>query len=103
MLKVATPALEVIVTVLPPLNAPGPLVIPTVTWSVLSVVTTLPNGSSILTVTAGLMATPAFVSVGCWPKTNWLALLELTRMLLDVAVKLPALVLNAMFIVSALS
>ena len=56
-----------------------------------------------MTITAGFMATPAFVAVGCCAKTSRLALLELTTMPLDVAVKLPALVLKAIFIVSALS
>ena len=62
--KEATPALAVTVAVLPPVKLPGPLAMPTFTWSVLSVVTRLPNWSSILTVTAGTRAAPAVAFVG---------------------------------------
>ena len=41
------------------------LATPTVTWSVLSPMRTVPKESSIFTVTAGLMATPAVEVVGC--------------------------------------
>ena len=61
----------------------GPLAMPTVTVSVLSLVTTLPNWSSILTVTAGAMCMPAVVVVGCWPNTSWLAVAGVTVKLLE--------------------
>ena len=67
------PALAVRRVGLVPVKLPGPLAMPSATWSVLSVVTTLPNGSSILTVTAAAMGIPAVVVVGCWPNTRWLA------------------------------
>ena len=51
-------------------DVPGPEAMPTVTVSVLSLLTTLPNWSSILTVTAGARAVPAGVFAGCWPKTS---------------------------------
>ena len=49
----------------------------------LSLPTTLPNASSTLTVTAGVMVAPAAVFVGCCPKTILLAAAGLTVMLLD--------------------
>ena len=88
MLNVATPLLAVTVVVLP-VKLPGPLAMLTVTVSLLSLLTTLPNWSSILTVTAGARATPAVVFVGCTPKTNWFTAAGLTVRLNDV-VAIPA-------------
>ena len=73
-----------------------------VTVCVLSLVMTLPNASSSLTTGCVAKATPAVAVVdGCWVMTNWLAAAGLTTTLLEVAVKQPALVVKAMFIVSA--
>ena len=67
---------------------------PTVTVSVLSLVTRLPNWSSILTVTAGVMAAPAVVLLGCTPKTSWLAAAGVTVKLLEAGPVRPPLAVS---------
>ena len=73
LLKEARPPLAVAVKVLPLVKPPGPLATFSVTLSLLSSVTTLPKRSSTCTVTAGLMATPAVVTLGGTPKARWFA------------------------------
>src|SRR5262249_43390303 len=70
--KVATPATAATVAV--PLRVPPPGLVPmaTVTLDVV-VVTMLLKASSTATVTAGLMAAPAAVFVGCCTKARWVA------------------------------
>src|SRR5690349_21299084 len=74
--KIATPDDAVAVAVAEP-SANVPLSRVSVTVE-LSPVTTLPYGSSTATVTAGLIATPAGASVGCWTNDTRLAAAGLT-------------------------
>ena len=62
----------------PAVKAP-PVLMAMVTVEVFDV-TTLPKESCTCTVSAGLMALPACVSVGCWPKASLLAAAALTVM-----------------------
>ncbi len=78
-----TPALAVAVSVLAPVNEPGPDPRATVTVSVLSLATRLPNWSSMSTFTAGLIAAPAVVLLGSCAKTSWLAAAGVIVKLLD--------------------
>ena len=96
LLNVAMPLLTVTVVVLLPVRLPGPLATATVTWSVLSVLNTWPNWSRISTVTAGLMAAPAVVLVGCCTKTREVAgAIAVTTKLLEAGpVRLPAFSLS---------
>ncbi len=73
LLKVATPPLAVAVKVLPLAKPPDPIAIFSVTLSLLSPFKRLPKRSSTYTVTAGLMATPAVVTLGGTPKARWFA------------------------------
>ena len=103
-LNVATPLVSVTVRLLP-CRLDVPVLRAAVTVCVLSLVMTLPNGSSSVTTGCVAKATPAVaVADGCVVMTNWLAAAGLTTMLLEVAEVTPlALVLKAMLIVSALS
>src|SRR5258708_6806198 len=68
LLKVATPPLGLTLMVLPPLKVPGPVAL---TVTAVALVARLPNWSRTCTVTAGLMAKPAVVLVGCWRTAGW--------------------------------
>ena len=72
VLKVAMPPTAA--TVVVPLSVPAEGLVPMamVTLDV-SLVTRLPNLSSTSTVTAGLIAAPATVLLGCPPKARWSA------------------------------
>ena len=94
LLKVATPPLTVTVVVLPAAKPPGPLATASVTWSLLSLVARLPKWSKTLTVTAGLMATPATVVLGCTPKARWSAAAGVTVKLLEAGPVRPPLPLS---------
>jgi hypothetical protein len=69
--KVATPLDADTVVVEVPLNAPGELIV--ILTLELSVVTTLPFASCTCTVTAGEIAEPALVVLGCTLKASLLA------------------------------
>src|SRR4051812_21309327 len=78
--KVARPPTALTVVVLVPVKAPGPVAL-TETLAVLAV--RLPNWSRICTVTAGLMARPAVVVVGCCMNARWSAAAAVTLKLLE--------------------
>ncbi len=67
--NVATPAVAVMIVVPDSIPLPGFKPIATVTVPV-KAVTTLPSASSALTCTAGVIAAPAAVAVGCTVKTS---------------------------------
>ena len=88
--KVAKPFAAATEVVLAPAIVPPPLM---VTVAVLLV--GLPNWSWIWTVTAGLIALPAVVVVGCWTKANLLAAVAVTlKLLLIAAVSAPSVAFN---------
>ena len=101
LVNVATPPDTVAVKV--PWSGPVPLPSAAVTTVLLSPVSRLHSGP-LHKSRAGSGTPPPAVAVdeGCVWITNWVAAAGLTTTLLDVAVKLPALVVKARFIVSAL-
>src|SRR5256885_14507237 len=70
--NLATPFAAAVVVVPPSVLPPGLLPSATVTFPV-NPDTGFPAGSSAVTWTAGLIAVPATVMLGCWVKASWLA------------------------------
>ncbi len=70
--KLATPFTAATIVVPPSVLPPGLLPSATVTFPV-KPGTGFPAGSSAVTWTAGLIAAPATVMLGCWVKASWLA------------------------------